>query len=255
MRGAGRCYPGASAIIGRAAAEGKIPVQDFLASQIFGLNGLVNLSNLIFLLAFSIRDVLQLRILSVVSYLVILPYYYFQQQTLWPPVFWGVAFIVINGLRIILLLLERRPVKLNNDETELYKLVFTSMDKRDFLKLATLARWADYPAGAILIERGQEPTQAMVMISGAIEARFRENDQVVPLHPGQLIGTEFAFTGLPSPADIVVTSPARIVAWNLALVRKFLEPRPELRAKLLEITSEDLVGKVNQVLAIRKPAV
>ena len=229
-------------------------MQDFLASQIFGLNGLVNLSNLVFLLAFSIRDVLQLRILSVVSYLVILPYYYFQQQTLWPPVFWGIAFIVINGLRIILLLLERRPVKLNNDEAELYKLVFTSLDKRDFLKLATLARWADYPAGAILIKRGQDPTQAMVMISGAIEARFSEHDQV-PIHPGQLIGTEFAFSGLPSPADIVVTSPARIVAWNLALVRKFLEPRPELRAKLLEITSEDLVSKVNQVLAIRKQVI
>jgi CRP-like cAMP-binding protein len=229
-------------------------VQDVLANQIFGLNGLVNLSNLIFLLAFSIRDVLQLRILSVVSYLIILPYYYLQQQPLWLPVFWGIAFIVINGLRIVLLLLERRPVKLNDDEAELYKLVFTSIDQRDFLKLATLARWADYPAGAMLIERGECPTQAMVMISGAIEARFGEHDQV-PIHPGQLIGTEFAFSGLPSPADIVVTSPARIVAWDLALVRRFLEPRPELRARLLKITSEDLVGKVNQLLAVRKPVV
>ena len=229
-------------------------MQHFLASQILGLNGLVNLSNLIFLLAFSVHDVLQLRMLSVVSYFLILPYYYFQQQTLWPPIFWGIAFIVINGVRIALLFLERRPVKLNNDEEELYKLVFTSIDQRDFLKLASLARWADYPAGTILINKGQDPTHAMVMVSGAIEARFSEHDRV-SIRPGQLVGTEFAFSGLPSPADIVVARPARIVAWNLDLVRKFLEPRPELRAKLLEITSEDLVGKVNQLLAMRKPVI
>jgi hypothetical protein len=83
---------------------------DFLTSQLFGLNGLVNLSNLVFLLAFSVHDVLKLRVLSVVSYVVILPYYYFQQQTLWPPIFWGVAFILVNGVRIAMILLERRPV-------------------------------------------------------------------------------------------------------------------------------------------------
>jgi hypothetical protein len=58
---------------------------DFLMSQLFGFNGLVKLSNLVFLLAFSVHDVLKLRILSVFSFVVILPYYYFQQQTLWRP--------------------------------------------------------------------------------------------------------------------------------------------------------------------------
>ena len=38
---------------------------DFLMSQLFGLNGLVNLSNLVFLLAFRVHDVFKLRILSV----------------------------------------------------------------------------------------------------------------------------------------------------------------------------------------------
>src|SRR5215467_7480732 len=111
-------------------------MSEFLANQILGLNGLVNLSNLVFLLAFSVHDVLKLRVLSVVSYAVILPYYYLQQQTLWPPIVWGMAFILVNGVRIAIILLERRPVVLNPSEAELYKLAFSSIDRRDFLKLA-----------------------------------------------------------------------------------------------------------------------
>ena len=227
---------------------------DFLMSQLFGLNGLVNLSNLVFLFAFSVHDVLKLRILSVGSYVIILPYYYYQQQTLWPPLFWGAAFILVNGVRITMLLLERRPVVLNPNEAELHKLAFSSIDQRDFLRLASLARWVDCPAGQLLINKGQVVTQAMILVRGEIDARLGEGSRVA-LHPGQLIGTEIAFSGLPSPADVVVVSPARVVSWNLALLRKFLEPRPELRSKLLQITSTDLVSKLNQLAAIGQAVV
>jgi len=62
---------------------------EFVTSQILGLDGLVNLSNIVFLVAFSVRDVLRLRVLSVVGEGIILPYYYFQNGTLWPPIFWA----------------------------------------------------------------------------------------------------------------------------------------------------------------------
>jgi CRP-like cAMP-binding protein len=97
-------------------------------------------------------------------------------------------------------------------------------------------------------------TQAMIMVTGEIDAHLGDSNKVA-LHPGQLIGTEIAFSGLPSPADAVVVSPARIISWNLDLLRKFLEPRPELRSKLLEITSRDLVSKLNQLAAMGRPIV
>jgi CRP-like cAMP-binding protein len=87
------------------------------------------------------------------------------------------------------------------------------------------------------------------MVSGEIEANLGEGGKIA-LHPGQFIGTGIAFSGLPSPADVVVVSPARVVMWNLPLLRKFLEPRPDLRTKLLQITSTDWVGKLNQLAAI-----
>ena len=71
-------------------------LRDFLTDQIFGLNRLANLANFSVLLAFSVRGVLKLRILSLVADVVILPHY-FQHKPLWPPIFWGVAFIIVNG--------------------------------------------------------------------------------------------------------------------------------------------------------------
>jgi hypothetical protein len=37
--------------------------------------------------AFSVRDVLKLRILAIVGEGLTLPYYYFQHEKLWPPIF------------------------------------------------------------------------------------------------------------------------------------------------------------------------
>lgn len=81
----------------------------FVADQILGINGLVNVSNIVFLAAFSVRDVLKLRLLSIAGEALILPYYDFQAETLRPPVFWGAAFMLVNAVRIVAMALERRP--------------------------------------------------------------------------------------------------------------------------------------------------
>jgi hypothetical protein len=85
----------------------------FVGDQILGINGLVNFSNVVFLVAFSVRDVLRLRILAIIGDALTLPYYYFQDEKLWPPIFWAGAFIIVNGVRTVATALERRPVVLS----------------------------------------------------------------------------------------------------------------------------------------------
>jgi len=40
---------------------------EFVVDQVLGINGLINFSNIVFLVAFSVRDVLKLRILALVG--------------------------------------------------------------------------------------------------------------------------------------------------------------------------------------------
>jgi hypothetical protein len=219
----------------------------FLTDQLLGLNGLVNFANFAFLLALSVRDVLWLRILSLASDVLLLPYYYYQHEPLWPPIFWGVAFIIVNGIQIVILALDRRPVILNDREAELYHVAFRSIDKRDFLKLASLARWFDVSPGEAIAKKGHHISEAIVLISGQTEAVL-DGKTALAYHPGQLIGNVSAYSGLVSPMDVVARSPARIATWDMEQMREFTAKRPELRARLLQIMSTDLAVKLDESL-------
>jgi hypothetical protein len=220
----------------------------FLAAQLFGLDGLLNLANLAFLLAFSVRDVLKLRILAFVSDVLTVPYYYFQHKPLWTPIFWAVAFIIVNGVGIVTLILERRPVVLGAREDELYRVAFGSIEKREFLKLASLVRWVDLSPGELIVEKGQQVSNAIVLISGAIEAVV-SGKAVLAYRPGQLIGNVSAYSGLISPTDVIARGPVRLASWDIEHLREFTVSRPELRAKLLQITSADLATKLHESIS------
>jgi CRP-like cAMP-binding protein len=218
-------------------------MKDLVASQILGLDGLVNFSNIVFLVAYSVRDVLKLRILALAGELMTLPYYYFQHDTLWPPIFWAATFMVVNAARIVTALLERRPVVLSDKEDELYRLAFASLDKREFLRLVTFARWADCTPGEIIFKTGQQISDAVILISGEIEATLN-GKTILVFRPGQLIGDVNAYNGLASPADVVARSPGTLAKWDLRHIRELTESRPELRTKLLRIVNADLAVKL-----------
>jgi CRP-like cAMP-binding protein len=219
---------------------------EFVSDQVLGIGGLINLSNVVFLVAYSVRDVLKLRILAVVGEGLTLPYYYFQNEKLWPPIFWGVAFMVVNVVRVVAAALERRPVVLSDNEEKLYCVAFSSIDKREFLKLVSLARWIECSPGELIVEKGQHISEAIVVIGGDIEA-ILSGDSRMALRPGQLIGDVSAYSGLTSPADVVARGPGTLAKWDLRHVREFTESRPELRANLLQIVSMDLAAKLRDI--------
>lgn len=219
---------------------------ELIASQIVGINGLINLSNVVFLVAFSVRDVLKLRVLAIVGEGLTLPYYYFQNEKLWPPIIWGAAFMTVNAIRVVAIALERRPVVLSDREEQLYRVAFSSIDKREFLRLASLARWVDCSPGEILLKRGQQISEAIVVITGDLEA-ILGGSSTLAIRPGQLVGDVSAYSGLASPADVVARSPGTLAKWDLRHVREFTASRPELRANLLRIVSMDLAAKLRDI--------
>ena len=107
-----------------------------------------------------------MRLSSVAAFVgegLILPYYYLQAETLWQPILWSFAFMTVNAVRIVATVLERRPVILSEREDQLYRVAFSSVDKREFLRLASLARWDDCSPGEglpVFRARQAKPLQA-----------------------------------------------------------------------------------------------
>jgi CRP-like cAMP-binding protein len=219
---------------------------ELVAGQVVGINGLVNFSNIVFLVAFSVRDVLILRVLSIIGEALIMPYYYFQDQTLWPPLFWSVAFIIVNAVRIVMIALERRPVVLSDKEEQLYRAAFSFIDKREFLRLVGMAQWVDCSPGEVIVQKGQQVAEVIVVVSGHVEAIVSDKTRLT-IRPGQLVGDGSAYSGLPSPVEVVVRDAATLAKWDLRHFREFTASRPELRANLLRIVSMDLAAKLRDI--------
>src|ERR1044071_6617081 len=90
------------------------------------LDYLVHFSNILLLVAYSVKDILWLRWFAVAAAITNIPYFLLQKSVLWPPILWALVFTAINLYQIARLYLERRPVVLSHDEQKLYDLGFQS---------------------------------------------------------------------------------------------------------------------------------
>ena len=188
------------------------------------------------------------RLLAIIGDALTLPYYYFQDEKLWPPIFWAGAFIVVNGVRVVATAMERRPVVLSDKEEQLYRVAFSCIDKREFLRLVSLARWVDCSPGQVILAKGQQIADAIVLVSGNVEV-ILGNKTRLAMRPGQLIGDVSAYSGLANPVDIVARDTVALAEWELRHLREFTASRPDLRANFLRIVSMDLAAKLHDVAA------
>jgi hypothetical protein len=211
---------------------------------------LVHFSNILLLVAYSVRDILWLRWFAVAAALTNIPYFLVQADILWPPVLWASVFTAINLYQIAVIYMQRRPVVLSADEQKLYDLAFRVLRPREFLSLMLAGEWRDAVAGQKLLTEGQAAEEICIPIAGTVEVR-RHGEPVGMLAPGQLIGTGVVLTGNPSPVDAAFNAPARYFAWPLNTLRSFLDKRPDLRTTLLQLANRDLAAKLERVMAAR----
>jgi CRP-like cAMP-binding protein len=207
---------------------------------------LVHFSNVLLLIAYSVRDILWLRWFAVAAALTNMPYFVLRQEILWPPVLWAGVFTAINVYQIARIYMQRRPVVLADDEQRLYELGFRSLRPREFVSLLLAGEWRDGVAGDKLLTDGQLVESICIPISGTLEVR-RRGDYLGRLEPGQIIGSTLALTGSPSPVDAAFTGPARYMEWPLSSIRTFVDKRPELRVTLQALVNRDLARKIERL--------
>ncbi len=212
------------------------------------LNYLVHFSNILLVVAYSVRDILWLRWFAVAAALTNIPYFLLQDTVLWPPVLWALVFTAINLYQIVRLYLERRPVVFSQDEQKLYDLGFRSLRPREFVSLSLVGEWKSADAGERVMVEGEPVSSLCIPITGSADVR-KQGASIGALRPGEIIGTALALTGEPSPVEVTFTEPARYMRWSLPSLRSFMDKRPELRVTLQGLVNRDLAGKLERVLS------
>ncbi|HEY5242764.1 MAG TPA: cyclic nucleotide-binding domain-containing protein [Polyangiaceae bacterium] len=203
---------------------------------------LLHAANVLYLLSYLVKDILWLRLLTVVAGVLLMTWALLQPQPLWSSVGWNALFLAINLYQSWRLILERRPVRLSERETLLYRLAFRTLTPREFLKLLALGRWEEAAPETRIVEKARGLDRLMVIASGRTAVKVA--DRVVELGEGRFVGEMSFITGEAPTVDVVAIDAIRYVSWPKTELKTFLAQHPQLRAAWQAVLGADLVNKL-----------
>jgi len=214
----------------------------------FNPNYFIHAANVLLLVAYSVRDILWLRLFAVAASLISIPYFMLQPTMLWAPLSSSVVFAAINLLQSWRLYVERRPVKLTAEEEEIRRLVFRDLPPRKILQVLSIGSWTTLEVGERLLERGKLPDAVSLIVRGKVQVT-REGRVLGELIAGNVVGSALILSGVPSEVDAVTLEPGRAMRWELGALERYLTANPETRTVMLRHVARDLAGKVERVAA------
>lgn len=170
------------------------------------------------LVSYLVKDILWLRVLACVATVTFLCVLFFRPDPQWPSIGWNSVFLVINLAQIWVLVLERRPVRLRDDEQRLYQQVFRTLRPREFVKLLALGRWEERAEGEVIVRRGEALDRVMVICDGRAAVK-KDGKTIVELGEGRFVGEMSFLTGHAPAADVACAAKTKLVAWPAATLK------------------------------------
>jgi len=218
-----------------------------LAIDIFGWTpcwgDCLHIANILWLCAYLVRDILWLRMLTVVGFIAAVPYYAGGETVMVEPLVWMGVSLSINLFQIFLLFRERWPRDLQDAERELYDTVFSDLSPGEFVKLLKVGAWHTTKAGETLVADGTVVGHMMVLSSG--EAEVRKGDTLLAsLKPGQFVGEMSFLTGDKAGADVIAPGVAKLMRWPQTELEAFLAKHGGLSFKVRGVLGRDVVAKL-----------
>ena len=127
------------------------------------------------------------------------------------------------------LLLERRPVKLNDDEKQLCQIAFRTLTPREMKRILKLSSWNNAVLGECFVSKDEPLDRLILIYSGQAHVEI-DGKKIGELHAGQFIGEMSYFTEDVAAANIVAAQDTRYVSWPKDRLKSFLDSNSDLRA-------------------------
>lgn len=187
----------------------------------------LTLSNVLYLVSYSVRDILWLRILTVVAASLLIPYYAMQPTPLTAAIWWSAVFIAINFYWIVRLIIERRPVHLTPDEDRLRKLSFPSLTPREARDLFAEGEWDSLAPGASIVIRDHDTMRFSVILHGLSDVIYQKT-KIAELGEGQFVGDIDRCADVGVEIDVLVRENVRSMCWQRDRLDAFVATRPDV---------------------------
>jgi hypothetical protein len=195
-------------------------------------------------MSFLVKDILWLRVLSVVASVAGIAYIYVvPSPPLWIVIYWNIFFLAINLTQIALILRERRGIEFTEEEKEIYETIFWGFAPFEYMKLLRIGEWKQAAPGDILAVQGEEVDSIMLIYNGLAEVEV-DGAKVAELKDGNLVGEMSYFTGGRATATVRVLQPTRYLSWKKKAMDALSNRNPSMQATLRAVLSIDLAKKL-----------
>ena len=195
-------------------------------------------------MAFLVRDVLWLRVLAILANgLLIVIALTKGEGSLRPEQYWYVLLIAINAVHAVVLVYERRLMRLTPEEQRLYEAAFAAFDRVAVKKLLRLGSWRVVQAGEILAREGERPEQLVLLSEGSAEVRLGDQ-RIAELGPGRFVCEISFITQRPANATVSAQGPLRCLTWDRVRLERRLAKDPQLGAVMSAAIGSNLATKI-----------
>lgn len=117
--------------------------------------------------------------------------------------------------------------------------LFAELDDQALERVAAVATETEFPARAVLIERGHPGLGMFVIVEGTLRADVRDRD--VDLGPGEFVGElSLLIADMPRAVRVHAETPVRVLAINRADFLALLESEPRIALAMLRVVATRL---------------
>ena len=201
------------------------------------------------LIAFSflVKDILWLRIVSILASLFSVFYnWVIPVEPMWIPIGWNFVFVALNVYHIAVIIYEKRPIKMEPKDKELYETLFKDLSPVEYLKISKVAEWKTYKSGEKIIRQGTPVTDLILIYNGTVDVAV-DGKGVAQLKDGQFVGEMSFLTEKPATATCIVKHKTECLVWKQPEFKELLKRNPSLYYTIQSLLSNQLVSYSNKL--------
>ena len=192
--------------------------------------------------SFLVKDILWLRVVSILASLFSVFYNYTIPETpMWLAINWNFIFVAVNVYHIAVIIYEKRPIKMQPKDKELYETMFKDLSPVEYLKISKVAEWKKYKSGQSLIVQGMPVDDLILIYNGTVNV-IVDGEGVANLKDGQFVGEMSFLTEKPATATCKVEHDTECLVWKPPEFKELLKRNPSLYYTIQSLLSNQLVG-------------
>ena len=198
------------------------------------------------LIAFSflVKDIFWLRILSILASLFSVFYnYIIPTEPMWLAINWNFIFVGVNLYHIGIILYEKREVKMDEKDEELYQTLFKEMSPVEYLKISRAAKWETLKPGKRIITQGMPVPDLYLIYNGTVDITI-DNEHIAQLKDGEFVGEMSFLTEKVATATCKGKYEAQCLVCKQREFKELLKRNPSLYFTIQSVLSAQVSDKL-----------